>query len=75
MTPYVPTLMLTLVPGDSAPGKDAGLGDAPVTFIVKSDATFEPPLSLVTFLMTISFGAMSSLTIVQVMFCPAVSVT
>ena len=49
--------MATVVPGDSAPEKDAGLGLPPVTDIVKFAAVAVPPLSLMTCLMTINFGS------------------
>jgi hypothetical protein len=41
-------LIATVVPGDSAPAKLAGLGELPVTDIVKSAADLLPPLSLIT---------------------------
>jgi hypothetical protein len=50
-------LIVTVVPGDSAPEKLAGLGDPPVTLIVKAEADAEPPLSLITCLITVNVAA------------------
>ena len=55
---------------DSAPGKDAGLGELPVTLMVKSPATDVPPLLLLTCLMTISFAGISLFVTVQVFVSP-----
>src|SRR5437879_123892 len=63
--------MATLVPGDSAPAKVAGLGLLPVTAIGKSAATLVPPSSLITCLITINCGALSSLVMVQVLVSPS----
>ena len=71
VTLYWPAARPTCVPGDSAPGKLAGVGEPPVTVIVKSDAVLVPPLSLITCLITISFGPMSSFVIVQVFVSPS----
>src|SRR5262245_34903372 len=67
--------MATSVPGDSAPGKLDGLGELPVTLIVKSDATLVPPLSLMTCLMTMRWAACRVLTKVQVTFSPSFRLT
>ena len=69
--------MITVVPGDSAPGKEVlppGTAE-PLTVIVKSLAHFVPPYLLSTCLITISLGALSSLVIVQVLTSPGFSVT
>ena len=58
--------MLTVVPGLSAPAKDAEDGWSPVTFIVQAEAVAVPPLSLMTCLMTVSVAGWSSFVIVQV---------
>ena len=55
---------------DSDPAKDDGLGELPVTLIVKLLATAVPPLSFTTCLMTVNCAAMSSLVIVQVFVSP-----
>ena len=47
----------------------------PSAVSVKSALTAVPPLSLVTILRGVSFGAMSSLVIVQVLSSPTASVT
>ena len=59
-----------MVPGDSAPGNEPGDGLVPVTVIVKEPATALPPLSLITCLMTISFGWLSLFVIVHVFVWP-----
>jgi hypothetical protein len=46
--------IVTLVPGDSAPAKVAGLGLPPVTDMLKLPAVAVPPLLFTTCLMTIS---------------------
>ena len=61
---------MTLVPGDSAPGSRGGFVPGSSTVIVKSPALAVPPLSLITCLITISFGAMSLLVTVQVFVSP-----
>src|SRR5439155_26922916 len=66
-TEKLPALIATVVPGESAPGKEAGLGELPLTVIVKLAGVAVPPSSLVTCLITISFGWMSSLVNVQVL--------
>ena len=63
------------MPGASAPAKLAGLGELPVTDIVKFAAVLVPASSLTTCLITISFGEMSSFVIVQVFCIPAATVT
>jgi hypothetical protein len=68
-------LSVTCVPGDSAPGKDDGLGLVPVTPIVKLDAVDVPPSSLITCLITISFGATSLFVMVQTFSTPATTDT
>ena len=65
----------TWVPGAPAPGKLAGLGELPVTDIVKSEATLVPPSSLRTFLITISFAETSLFVIVQVFVAFATTAT
>ena len=62
---------MTVVPGDSAPENDAGLGLVPVTDIVKLPAVAVPPLSLTTCLMTMRCAGWSSLVMVQVFCSPA----
>ena len=41
----------------ASPGNEAGVGLAPVTLSVKLDALALPPLSLMTFFVTIRIGA------------------
>ena len=53
------------------PGTTVGFVPRSSTVIVKSAAAWVPPLSLTTCLITISFGAMSSLVIVQVLVSPS----
>ncbi len=63
------------MPGAPAPGKLAGLGELPVTDIVKLEAALVPASSLTTFLITISFAETSLFVIVQVFCTPATTVT
>src|SRR5437870_5377106 len=63
--------MVTEVPGDSAPGKLAGLGLLPVTAMVKLAAVAVPPWSLMTCLMTLRWAAWRLLMNVQVTFSPS----
>ena len=61
--------------GRARAGKLAGLGELPVTDMVKSEATLVPASSLTTFLITISFAETSSFVIVQVFVAFATIVT
>ena len=63
-------LRVTVVP-DTAPEKEARLGELAVTVIVKLPATNVPPLSLITFLMTTRRGALSLLVTVHVLVWPS----
>ena len=58
------------MPGDSAPGKVPGVGEAPVTVMVKFPAVAEPPKLFTTCLITVSRGWMSLFVTVQVLACP-----
>src|SRR5438477_13176831 len=71
----MPASMVTEVPGDSAPGNMSGLGELPVTTIVRSPAEGVPPLSFTTCFITISVPAWSLLVIVQALTSPTLRVT
>src|SRR5437762_5017471 len=69
-TEYDPAFSATSVPGEAAPGNEPGVGELPVTDIVNAEAVAVPPLSLMTVLITCSFGWMSSFVMVQVFVSP-----
>ena len=62
----MPTLTAALVTDAAPVAPDAVTG--PVAVSVKAVAAAEPPLLLTTDLLNVSFGAMSVLLMVQVMF-------
>ena len=61
----MPATSVFVVPGDAAPAKDSVPAE-PLMCIVKSDAVAVLPFLLTTVLITVSFGATSSLTSVHV---------
>jgi hypothetical protein len=59
-------MIVTFVPGDSAPGNVDGVGELPVTLIVKSAAALVPLSSFTTCLITLRVPGCGGVVVVVV---------